>query len=238
MTGTVKTEIFKAERRKSAVDSVIEIIRDLLITRQLKKGDRLPNETVLTEKLSLSRGSIREAMKILSSFGVVEIRRGDGTYIAHSAGSRLFDHIVFQLMLSEADEKKLMEFRELIERGIIRIVIAHARDEDVAAIRREYARMVERVEAGEPDSAVLTELDLRFHRAIGRATGNEFIERVYEFTLDFFSPWIKRTNEMPDRGRESLKHHENILMGLESRDQKRAELAVEASVRHWVIAPS
>jgi len=231
-------EIFKAQRRKSAVDSVIEIIRDLLLSKQLKKGDRLPNETVLTERLSLSRGSIREAMKILSSFGVVEIKRGDGTYVSHAAGNRLFDHIVFQLMLSDADEKKLMEFRELIERGIIRIVIANARNEDIAAIRREYSRMVERVEAGEPDSAVLTELDLQFHRAIGRATRNEFIGKLYDFTLDFFAPWIKRTNEMPDRGRESLTYHENILAGIESRDQKRAEAAVEASVAHWVIAPS
>ena len=101
----VGAEIFKAQQRKSAVDSVIETIRNLLLTKQLKRGDRLPNEIELTKKLSTSRGSIREAMKILSSFGIVEIKRGDGTYISHSTSNRLFDHLVFQMILSDTDKK-------------------------------------------------------------------------------------------------------------------------------------
>jgi GntR family transcriptional regulator, transcriptional repressor for pyruvate dehydrogenase complex len=235
MTEPVDGELFKAEHRKSAVDSVIETVRDLLLTKQLKRGDRLPNEIELTKKLSTSRGSIREAMKILSSFGIVEIKRGDGTYISHSMSNRLFDHLVFQMILSDTDKKKLMELRELIEVGIIKIVIDNAQEEDIAAIREEYARMAERVEAHESDSAVLTELDLRFHRAIGMATKNELIRKVYDFTLDLFAPSIRQTHERPDKGRNALDHHRNILLGIEARDRERAEAAVTASIEQWVI---
>ena len=238
MAEPVDGEIFKAQQRKSAVDSVIETVRDLLLTKQLKRGDRLPNEIELTKKLSTSRGSIREAMKVLASFGIVEIKRGDGTYISHSMSNRLFDHLVFQMILSDTDKKKLMELRELIEVGIIKIVIANAQDEDLAAIRDEYSRMAERVDASESDPGVLTELDLRFHRAIGAATRNELIRKVYDFTLDLFAPSIRQTHEKPDKGRNALEHHRKVLAGIEARDQGRAEAAVEDSIKQWAILSS
>ena len=112
-----------------------------------------------------------------------------------------------------------MELRELIEVGIIKIVIDNARDEDIAAIREEYSREAERVEAKESDPAVLTELDIRFHRAIGMATKNELIRKVYDFTLDLFSPSIQQTHEKSDKGRNALNYHRRILAGIEARDR-------------------
>ena len=67
------------DRRQSAVDIVVNNIKQLLIDRKLKPGDRLPNELEISEGLCVSRGSVREAMKILSAFGLVDIRVGNGT---------------------------------------------------------------------------------------------------------------------------------------------------------------
>jgi len=232
------SEGIKTRQRKSAVDTVIETVRDLLLTRQLKRGDRLPNEMELTRKLNTSRGSIREAMKILSSFGIVEIKRGNGTYISHSTSNRLFDHLVFQMILSDTDKRKLTELRELIEIGIIKLVIAKATEEDIGLIKAEHARMAERVAMQEADPEVLTELDLRFHLAMGKATKNELIRKVYEFTLDLFAPSIKETHMRPDNSRNALKHHENILAGLTAKDRDRAEAAVEESIQQWASLSS
>ena len=88
--------LFKAPRRMSAVEMVIENIKELLLTKQLKPGDKLPNEMDLAKSLSASRGSVREAMKILASFGILEIKRGDGTYISDSTSKTAIDHILFQ----------------------------------------------------------------------------------------------------------------------------------------------
>jgi GntR family transcriptional repressor for pyruvate dehydrogenase complex len=238
MAEPVDGEIFKSQQRKSAVETVIETVRDLLLTRQLKRGDRLPNEMELTKKLSTSRGSIREAMKILSSFGIVEIKRGDGTYISHSMSNRLFDHLVFQLILSDADKKMLTELREMTEIGIIKLVVANATDEDIARIREEHARMAESVDKGVSDAKALTQLDLRFHLAVGRATKNELIRKVYEVTLDLFAPSIEETHRRPDNSRNALRHHTNILAGLEARDRDRAESAVRESITQWAILSS
>jgi len=238
MAEPVDREMFKAQQRKSAVESVIETVRDLLLTRQLKRGDRLPNEMELTKQLSTSRGSIREAMKILSSFGIVEIKRGDGTYISHSMNNRLFDHLAFQMILSDADKRMLTELREMLEIGIIKLVIANASQEDLASIREEFARMAESVERNISDAKVYTGLDLGFHRAIGRATKNELIRKVYEVTLDLFAPSIEETHRRPDNSRNALRHHANILAGLEARDRDRAEAAVRESITQWAILSS
>ena len=75
--------LFNEKRNSgSAVDYMLDSFRKLLITRKLKPGDLIPSEGALAESLGISRGSIREGMKILSAFGIVDIRRGDGTYIS------------------------------------------------------------------------------------------------------------------------------------------------------------
>ena len=67
------------DSRPSAVDVVIEKIKELLIERKLSPGEMIPSESVLAESLKVGRGSVREALKVLSAYGVVEIKSGAGT---------------------------------------------------------------------------------------------------------------------------------------------------------------
>ncbi|HEY9592843.1 MAG TPA: FCD domain-containing protein, partial [Spirochaetia bacterium] len=96
----------------------------------------------------------------------------------------------------------------------------------------------ERVEAHETDPSVLTDLDIAFHRAIGSATKNELIRKVYDITLDLFAPSIRQTHERADKGRNALEHHLRILEGIEARDRQRAEAAAAASIEQWVMLSS
>ena len=68
-------KLFKANKRESAVDIVVNNIKHLLMERKLKPGDRLPSESEISEGMGVSRGSVREAMKILSAFGLYELRQ-------------------------------------------------------------------------------------------------------------------------------------------------------------------
>ena len=67
-------ELFRANKRESTVDIVVNNIKKLLIERKLKPGDRLPNEVEISEAMNVSRGSVREALRILTAFGLVESR--------------------------------------------------------------------------------------------------------------------------------------------------------------------
>jgi len=231
----VDAKLFSAARKQSRVELVISTFERLLIEKKLKPGDRIPNEFELTKSLSTSRGSVREAMKILASFGVVEIKRGDGTYISRSMGKHLFDRLVFQLILSDADKKQLMELRELIEVGLVKIVIANAGDEALLEIEKHHSAMVEKVQSRESDPAVLTQLDRAFHESIGRASGNKLIERVYDFTLELFGPSMEETHKQADRGTNAVRIHQKVLDALKARDQERAISAVKESIQQWML---
>lgn len=221
--------------RRSAVETVIDTIERLILTKRLRPGDRLPSEFELTRSLATSRGSIREAIKILSSFGVLEIRRGDGTYVSQSLSRRLFDHLLFQMILSDPDKRMLKELRELIEVGIIKLVLANAVEEDLRAVAREVERMAAEVAGKDADPKTLTELDLAFHRAVARATKNELIQRIYDFTLDLFAHSIEETHRNKRKGLNALRCHKKILEGLLAHDEAGAEAAVRESIEQWAF---
>ena len=233
MVRPLDADLFKAPHRKSSVDTVIETIQDLLLTKRIKPGDRLPNEMELTKSLSISRGSIREAMKILASYGIVEIKRGDGTYVSRSLTRRLFDQLLFQLILSDNDKKKLAELRQLLEMGIVRVVIDNATGESMQLIQNAFERMERQANEQPHDSKLLTECDLYFHAAIARATENELIEKIYGFTLELFAPSIEETHRDAQSGNLALQLHKAILDGLKARDLKKTEKAVKESLDSW-----
>jgi GntR family transcriptional repressor for pyruvate dehydrogenase complex len=237
---TERTSAFESlnvapEGRKSAVETVIDTIEQLIVTKRLRPGDRLPSEFELTRTLATSRGSIREAIKILSSFGVLEIRRGDGTFVSESLSGRLFDHLVFQMILSGPDKRMLKELRELIETGIIRLVLANALPEDLAVVELEVARMAAMLAKKSLDARTLTELDLAFHRAVAKATKNELIQRIYDFTLQLFAPSIEETHRHKKNSQNALRQHTRILEGLKRHDAPATEAAVRESIEQWAI---
>jgi len=107
----------QAPKRGSAVDLVINGIKQMVVTGRVRPGDRLPTEMELAASLSVSRGSVREAMKILSAFGIVDIIRGDGTYVATSMRKTFFGPLFFSLIASKGDAERLVELREMVDRS-------------------------------------------------------------------------------------------------------------------------
>jgi GntR family transcriptional repressor for pyruvate dehydrogenase complex len=227
-------EVFKAEKLESAVDRVLNVFKEALITGKLKPGDRLPSEMELSRSLSMSRGSVREAMKILDAFGIVEIRRGDGTYIAKSDHKVVFDPLLFSLILSNANVKELVELRELMEFAIVKLIIEHAGDTELQSIEEATFQMEELIEKfGEIGVDELVQSDLAFHSAMGDAAQNKLVKKIYSFVMDFFEPSIRITHEKERGGRKALFHHQKIYKALKNRNVEEAIEAVEDSIVTW-----
>ncbi|MFC1762513.1 FadR/GntR family transcriptional regulator [Planctomycetota bacterium] len=229
-----KQELFKLPRRPSNVDLVIGRIKELLLTGELQPGSRLPNESELAEGLGVSRGSIREAMKILSAFGIVHVKQGDGTYVATAIEKNLVDPLLFSLILSKGDKQNLLELRELIETGVVRFVVQNGTSEDLDVLEAEYLEMKEMVKAGNRDIPTLVEKDIAFHLALGKATNNPLLANIYSFILDFLKPSIETTlhNEQTP-GKNALSAHKRILRALRSGDLDQSIEAIKASQRTW-----
>ncbi|MBN2452599.1 MAG: FadR family transcriptional regulator [Lentisphaeria bacterium] len=223
----------RTARPPSAVDRVILRIRELLLSRALGRGDRLPSEGELAELLGVSRGSIREAMKILSSFGVVTIRAGDGTRIAADPGPMLVDPMLFQLLLSNPGREALTELRHLLESGMVPLLARHAAAADLDALRAALGRTERLVAEGCTDADALTEADLEFHRALGRASHNPLVERIYGFAMDFLRSSIRDTYVRARTGERGVRYHGAILGALEAADEVGLRQAIEASIAAW-----
>lgn len=229
-----KRDIFVSQKRESTVDFVINSFKKLLLTKQLLPGDSIPSETELAESLNVSRGSIREAMKILSAFGIVEIRQGNGTYIAKSIRKTLLDPFLFSLILSNADTRELAELREVIEHQVIRLIIKNAQETDMEDIEKAFLDMKGNVEnAAVGDTKTLTEYDLEFHMALGRATRNVLVEKIYNFILELFTPYIESTYIKENNGIVALELHRDILDSLKRKDIDKATIATQRSIEEW-----
>jgi DNA-binding FadR family transcriptional regulator len=225
--------LFRAEKPLSAVDRVINLVKEALIREELSPGDRLPSETELSRQLAVSRGSIREAMKVLSASGIVEVRRGDGTYISRSDRDVAFEPLLFSLILGKEDMRQLVELRELLEVAIVKLVLANAGPDNLARIEEAVVRLEELIDRGENKPERLAEADVAFHRALGRATGNRMVERIYSFVMDFFAPSIETTHRKQRKGTLAREQHRRIFNALRDRDLGRAVEAVDESIVSW-----
>lgn len=209
----------------SNVDTVVYTIKDLLIQRHLKPGDLIPSENELSQSLLISRGSIREAMKILAAFGVIEIRQGDGTYIATSINKKLFDPLLFSVLVSQSDLNELVELRVLIECGIVDLIIIHASDEEIGRLADAYKAMEEQERQRVTEVEALLANDLEYHRVMGQITKNKLVETVYGFVMELFAPTMR-----PGHGLES---HRKIVDALLKRDPAAAKEAVREHDETW-----
>lgn len=233
----VSAKLFSSSGKTSTIDRVVHKFKELLKEGELKPGDRIPNEVELARSFGTSRGSIREAIKMLVSFGVLQVRWGDGTYVSSSVSDSVFDHRLFHLLITSSDARHLLELREMMEFGIAKLAVDHALEEDLDAIEEAHLEMLNLIRSGEIDPRVLAGADARFHLALCRATHNPFVEKIYGFAIDLYYPTIVQTHTNRNTVEELLKSpeaHQGIIQAIRLRNKDAAQRAVQESLKTWL----
>lgn len=218
----------------AVTDEAITKIKDMILSGELSAGDRLPPEKELSEKLGLSRSSLREAVKALEIIRVLDVRRGDGTYVTSLEPKLLTEAMTFIVDLHK-DETILdiFEVRRILEPAAAAIAASRITPEQLAALRAT-------LDSVDMETSVedLVEHDLIFHSLITAAADNAYLASV----LDALSSstvrariWRGLTQEKAvDR---TLSEHTAIIEALERGDAElaRALLTVHISgVEHWL----
>lgn len=227
------SDLFEATRRESAVDIVVNSIKQLLMERRLKPGDKLPSELEICDGLNVSRGSVREAMKILSAFGLIEIKVGNGTYVCEKPGSNIFDSLLFSFFAANPDIEDLFEFREHFETIILELVIDHY--DDNVSERKELEKNIKDLETlmqkdGSCDAFFAN--DIEFHQILGRATHNLLTQSIYSFVIEFMYASIKATHQL-QKGQFSHDVHKHIVEVIRKKEYSKIKETVSASVKTW-----
>ncbi len=222
---TIESLFAVPQERMSSVDTVINKIKQLLIERRLKPGDPLPSESVLASSMGISRGPIREAMKVLSAFGVVEIRRGDGTYVATSANPRIFDPLIFSLLIHNTNPEELIQLREMIEMDVIRLIIRNATLEQIGELQDVHDKLTAAARDPAVADETLNELDVEFHTVMARVSNNRLVENIYRFIIGLFAPTIS--------ARHGAHTHARIIEAIANRDPALSETSEQEHIDAW-----
>ncbi|WP_341482178.1 FadR/GntR family transcriptional regulator [Arthrobacter gengyunqii] len=155
----------------AVTDEAITKIKEMLISGQLKAGDRLPPENELSDQLGLSRSSLREAVKALELIRVLDVRRGDGTYVTSLEPGLLTETMGFMVEIhQESSSAELLEVRRILEPGAAAHAAGRIDSRSVAALRK----CLESVPSG-ASAADLASHDFTFHSLIARASGNPYL---------------------------------------------------------------
>ena len=223
----------KSKPSQSAVEFVVNSIKQLIIGGDLLPGDLLPSENEMTKLLSVSRGSLREAKKVLSMLGVVEIRRGDGTYITDSSDSAALDSLLMSFALSRPSLKEIYDLRQIIERGVLQMAIANATEEQIGDLERCLREMETNASAGEADAGRMGELDVQFHCMLGRLTRNRLVEKIYSYVMHYLAATIVESHRSQGGSANALASHSLIVDVLKTRDSTRIEEVTRMTVDTW-----
>ena len=205
-------------------DSITADILQEIKNQNYVPGDKIPNEFELAEKYQVSRTTIREAIKQLCSRNVLEIRRGNGTYVCKKLG-RVTDPLGFEFTKDNAKlVKDLCEFR-LITEPSFAYYAAERRTDDEAAAIIDVCTIIEDLIKNKDN---YEKEDARFHHLIAKASHNEVITKVNDIINDGVRLSISISN--PEIETTTLRTHRAIAEAILHKDENSAKEAMHEHI--------
>ncbi|MBQ3847568.1 MAG: FadR family transcriptional regulator [Clostridia bacterium] len=210
------------KKAKNTTERLIEYIKE----NGYKDGDRILSERKLAEEMGVSRTTVREALKNLSSIGYIESVHGYGTFVRQVNFETFIDPLSAKLDRNLKLMREVLEVRRLLECETVKMAARKLDDEGKHEIELAMKRMEAEVERGE--TGVIG--DGEFHEAIAKASGNEAMAAIGELCRDILN--ATRTATLKDRTKalEALEDHKTIADAIFAGDPEKAEEAMKAHI--------
>ncbi len=202
-------------------------IERFIRTQRLSPGHRLPSERELAGILQVGRSSLREAIAVLSSRGVVRVRRGHGIYVAEPSPAPL----LAEPAPSPDDLEQLFDMREVLEVAAAGWAAQAATEDDIAALRATIAALDAEATADPPDLERLQELDTDFHLLVAAVARNRFLAQMTQLLHRMLAAGMETTLSVPGRISRSRRSHLRIAEAIASHDHLAARTAMREHIR-------
>ena len=193
-------------------------------------GSKLPNENELSDALQVSRTTLREAISFLVAQGVLEIRRGKGTFVAQTLPTQAMDLTALSSLRSRVRAKDLFEMRLIFEPATVAMACQRATDEELRQIQKKADRM-ERIAAAGGDWPLA---DQEFHMALIRASHNEYMRRLYPIINSAVNEILQITENRQQMQDIAVRDNQLILEFLLRRDEVGARHAMSIHIKHLI----
>ena len=215
--------MFNSISNKKVYEQVIEQIQKNIMDGTFKKGDKLPSERELSEKMAVSRTSIREALRVLETMGVVE-----------SIEKSLLQPLSMMFKLNNGSWSDIFELRNILEIECARLCSLRATDLDCRELE-SIVHDMEKETFGENRLNILVDLDKKFHNSLSHMSKNYLIESLFITTSNLFEKFIEDARykiisyDSAKGSTNLLIQHKNICEAIIKKDE---EAAIESMRKH------
>jgi DNA-binding FadR family transcriptional regulator len=207
-------------------DAIRRQLKQYIIDRGLRPGDRLPTEEQISHEIGVSRNVVREALRALESIGMIEARRGDGRFVRQFSFDAILDNLAYAIYFDRHSFDELMEVRGELETAFVGRALRSLEESDVEALAEIVGAMRQKAAEG---SAFLPE-DTAFHARIFWRLGNQLLLRLLDIFWKVSSALQSSGHLLPPNIRtlnEVCDHHARIAEALARRDERAARDALE-----------
>lgn len=220
----------EGKRAKLSEQTADRLYEWIVEERRYPPGSKLPNENELSEAMGVSRTTLREAISFLVAQGVLDIRRGKGTFVAESLPNPGMDLTALAGVRSRVRAKDLFEMRLIFEPATVALACQRASGDELEQIRKKAER-VERI-AAEGGNWPLA--DQEFHWAIIKASHNEYMRRLYPIINSAVDEILQISPSRQRMQDIALGDNRTILAFLLKRDEEGARCAMSIHMKHLI----
>jgi len=209
--------------KKKLADSVIEEIKRMIKSGEIKEGDKLPNQNAFAAQLGVSRTSLREALSTLTRIGVIEQRPGYGTVFRSRIPALFTEHLTPPLISDRDATIELIEARQFIEIGTVELSVKNVTQEQMDEMGLLIKEMNQSLKEGRIDDYI--EQDVAFHFLIAKASHNRFLINLFVTIRGFMEQYMRESFRLlPYMLERSLNFHKNIYQAIKSGSRSKAIL--------------
>ena len=217
----------------SAAELVVTNIKQQLIDRRLRAGDRLPPETELCEVFGVGRSSLREAIRTLRAQGLLELQPGVGTFVSDGRGKAFRDTLFYNLCLADPELDEIEELRKILEVDVMELIIRnYKRNAPERVLLHENFNELTALASTDCDSETLLANDMDFHKIMADACKNHVIRSIYRSLIDYLQRSMADSYAAQSIERV-LESHRSLLSTIDDRAIDRVEESVSFSLAPW-----
>jgi len=210
---------------QSIADNILSMIT---IEKRFAAGDKLPNELALSEELNVSRTTLREAIRILVAYDILEIQRGKGTFVTEKAFQHPQD--LEQLSDIKVNAKDLYEIRLIFEPEAAYFAALRGTDAEINRILNYGKQIENEIKKG----LNRTTNEHAFHKAIAQATHNEFMNKLMPILYQAITKGVILSTQSSKAIHDTINDHRMIMEFLEQRNAEGARNAMKIHIMHAI----
>lgn len=221
--------IIPSFKQDNLSEKVFVSIRDNILSRNLKEGDKLPSQDILAENYGVSRTVIREAVNKLSSLGLLKIEQGRGTFVHSAKLSVIMDPFFNDLQFERISIKELLEVRYYLEKAIAIMASNRVKPEELGELKKQISVMEKSIADGDIDE--FAQADINFHITLAQIAKNDTLKMILNTIRGMMSAFIEKFNKIKGAPERAIRYHKSILKAVEKKNPVSAEKEMAAHIR-------